>query len=165
MRLTVVISLRSESNGSSASRGHRSVAARPWACRFGSAASTMAVSVGSPMCCIAVLVLNATEPSQHSAARRSRPRMPSSAVVRRHAPPIVRAVQYRPRTSVMRFCVRVPVLSEQMTEALPSVSTAGRRRMMALLLDHPLHADGRARSSRWRAVPREWPTRPARPPS
>ena len=34
----------------------------------------------------------------------------------------------------MRFCVRVPVLSEQMTEALPSVSTAGRRRMIALRL-------------------------------
>ena len=31
----------------------------------------------------------------------------------------------------MRFCVSVPVLSEQMMEALPSVSTAGRRRMMA----------------------------------
>ncbi len=31
----------------------------------------------------------------------------------------------------MRFWVRVPVLSEQMTEALPSVSTAGSRRMMA----------------------------------
>ena len=35
------------------------------------------------------------------------------------------------RTMVMRFCVSVPVLSEQITEALPSVSTAGRRRMMA----------------------------------
>ena len=31
----------------------------------------------------------------------------------------------------MRFWVSVPVLSEQMTDALPSVSTAGRRRMMA----------------------------------
>ena len=34
----------------------------------------------------------------------------------------------------MRFWVRVPVLSEQMTEAQPSVSTAGRRRMMAFFL-------------------------------
>ena len=34
----------------------------------------------------------------------------------------------------MRFWVSVPVLSEQMTEAEPSVSTAGRRRMMALRL-------------------------------
>ena len=36
--------------------------------------------------------------------------------------------------SVMRFWVSVPVLSEQMTEAEPSVSTAGRRRIMALCL-------------------------------
>ena len=32
---------------------------------------------------------------------------------------------------VIRFWVRVPVLSEQITLALPNVSTAGRRRMMA----------------------------------
>ena len=31
----------------------------------------------------------------------------------------------------MRFSVSVPVLSEQITEALPSVSTAGNRRMIA----------------------------------
>ena len=31
----------------------------------------------------------------------------------------------------MRFWVSVPVLSEQMTDALPSVSTAGSRRMIA----------------------------------
>lgn len=34
----------------------------------------------------------------------------------------------------MRFCVSVPVLSEQMTEAEPRVSTAGRRLMMAFFL-------------------------------
>ena len=33
--------------------------------------------------------------------------------------------------TVMRFMVRVPVLSEQITVALPRASTAGRRRMMA----------------------------------
>ena len=37
-------------------------------------------------------------------------------------------------TRVIRFWVRVPVLSEQMTEALPKVSTAGRRRIIAFLL-------------------------------
>src|SRR5699024_1490034 len=35
------------------------------------------------------------------------------------------------RVTVIRLQVRVPVLSEQMTLALPRVSTAGRRRMMA----------------------------------
>ena len=38
-------------------------------------------------------------------------------------------------TTVMRFCVSVPVLSEQMICAQPSVSTAVRRRMMALRRD------------------------------
>ena len=35
------------------------------------------------------------------------------------------------RRMVMRFCVRVPVLSEQMTETEPSVSTAGSLRTSA----------------------------------
>ena len=37
-------------------------------------------------------------------------------------------------TRVMRFWVRVPVLSEQITDALPRVSTAGSLRIMAFLL-------------------------------
>ena len=37
-------------------------------------------------------------------------------------------------TKVMRFCVKVPVLSEQMTEALPNVSTAGSLRIIAFFL-------------------------------
>ena len=37
-------------------------------------------------------------------------------------------------TTVMRFCVSVPVLSEQMTVVLPSVSTEGRLRTMAFCL-------------------------------
>ena len=37
--------------------------------------------------------------------------------------------------TVMRFCVSVPVLSEQMICAQPSVSTAVRRRMIALRRD------------------------------
>ena len=35
--------------------------------------------------------------------------------------------------TVILFCVSVPVLSEQIYVAAPSVSTAGRRRMTALL--------------------------------
>ena len=38
------------------------------------------------------------------------------------------------RTTLMRFSVRVPVLSEQMTVAPPRVSTAGRRRTSASCL-------------------------------
>ena len=37
-------------------------------------------------------------------------------------------------TRVIRFCVKVPVLSEQIIEALPKVSTAGKRRIRALRL-------------------------------
>ena len=36
------------------------------------------------------------------------------------------------RCTVISFLVSVPVLSEQITVTEPSVSTAGRRRMMAL---------------------------------
>ena len=43
--------------------------------------------------------------------------------------------------TVISLRVSVPVLSEQMTETEPSVSTAGRRRMMALRARHALHAD------------------------
>ncbi|HBE72516.1 MAG TPA: hypothetical protein DDW31_00145, partial [candidate division Zixibacteria bacterium] len=38
------------------------------------------------------------------------------------------------RWTVIWFWVRVPVLSEQMTEVLPRVSTAGSLRMMAFRL-------------------------------
>jgi hypothetical protein len=39
----------------------------------------------------------------------------------------------RTRTAVISFLVSVPVLSEQITLTLPSVSTAGSWRMIALL--------------------------------
>ena len=54
-----------------------------------------------------------------------------------HSAPAVRASRRAPpwgthsSFTVMRFWVRVPVLSEQITDAQPRVSTAGRRLTMA----------------------------------
>ena len=48
------------------------------------------------------------------------------------------------RWTVIRFSVRVPVLSEQMTLAQPSVSTACRRRMTAFFLTIRLTDSARA---------------------
>ena len=95
------------------------------------AASTMAVSVGSPMCRSSVSE-NTTEPSQQSVPSDRRRRIFSVFC------PDMLSVSSIPSahafTRVMRFWVSVPVLSEHMTEALPKVSTAGRLRMMAFFL-------------------------------
>ena len=72
MRLTVVMSLRSESKGRSARRGDCALSASfsmPFLC----AATMMAVSVGSPMC-FSPSGEKSTEPSQHRAAYCSRRR-------------------------------------------------------------------------------------------
>ena len=87
----------------------------------------MAVSVGSPMCCSTPSAVTCTLPSVHSVASRTSASAPSDADCRRSSV----WLPTKARVSVMRFCVSVPVLSEQMTDALPSVSTAGRRRMSA----------------------------------
>ena len=91
----------------------------------------MAVSVGSPRC-FSVPFSVTTVPSQQSVASESRRSIfsfsfPVSGGTAFSSPSAHTAV------SVMRFCVSVPVLSEQMTEALPSASTAGRRRISAFL--------------------------------
>ena len=77
--------------------------------------------------------VTSTEPSQQREAVRSSVQaaassLPVMSTADAEAPSVQTCV------SVMRFWVRVPVLSEQMTEALPRVSTAGRRRIMALRL-------------------------------
>ena len=111
---TVLISLRSESKGSSNTRGiscSKMFLSRPSA----SAASTKAVSVGSPV----VLPLWESTVSLHSA--------PMVSASRRWRSPGVHTC-----FTVMRFWVRVPVLSEQITPAQPRVSTAGSFFTMAL---------------------------------
>ena len=90
------------------------------------AAKTIAVSVGSPICVAVPSGAKVTVPSQQSAAVRTSVRAAASPESTAPAAPSRYAF-----CSVMRFCVSVPVLSEQITEALPSVSTAGRRRMIA----------------------------------
>ena len=111
---TVLISLRSESKGSSNTRGiscSKMFLSRPSA----SAASTKAVSVGSP----AVFPSGASTVSLHNA--------PMVSTSRRCLSPQVHTCW-----TVMRFMVRVPVLSEQITPAQPRVSTAGSFFTMAL---------------------------------
>ena len=113
---TVVMSVRSESKGSSPRRGHSP--SSPFLSRPSrAAASTSAVSVGSP-------VDTGSRPFQVRAASEHRAPM-----VRARARSPLRGVHTS--TTVMRFWVSVPVLSEQITPAHPRVSTAGRRLTMA----------------------------------
>ena len=113
---TVVISLRSESKGSSPRRGHApssSFLSRPSL----AAAVTRAASVGSP-------VLTGSLPFQIRAASEHR-----AAMVRAVSRPDGRGVHTS--TTVILFWVSVPVLSEQITPAQPRVSTAGSFLTMA----------------------------------
>ena len=107
----VLIIFRSLSNGASATRGYCARSAlgdRPCA----TAQRTSAASVGSP---VTVSVSGSCTASTHRAM----------AVASRCSSLPAHSV------TVMRFCVSVPVLSEQMTCAQPSVSTAVSRRMTA----------------------------------
>lgn len=109
---TVVIILRSEEKGISKTRGYSassSVFETGVAC-------TSAASVGSP--CTAP---PETVQLLHSTANFKR-FWPSAESIRSFPEAVASS------TTVIRFCVKVPVLSEQMTLALPSVSTAGIRR-------------------------------------
>ena len=110
------MSLRSESKGSSARRGHCSSSV-PFSSPSRAAATTRAASVGSPPAA-------GSRPARMSAAS-----LQSAPMVRASARSPVRGVQTS--TTVIRFWVRVPVLSEQITPAQPRVSTAGRRLTMA----------------------------------
>ncbi len=86
----------------------------------------MAVSVGSPIC-FSSPSMTSTVPFEASVPRRSNdliPREASSDISSGF--PFIQAFM-----TVILFWVRVPVLSEQITDALPSVSTAGSCRMMA----------------------------------
>ena len=112
------MSLRSESKGSSPRRGDsrsRAFLSMP-SCQ---AARTRAVSVGSPAA--------STSPDGEKDSTAS---LHSAAMVRVCARCFFPAVHTS--TTVIRFWVRVPVLSEQMTPAQPRVSTAGSRLTMAL---------------------------------
>ena len=105
----MLIRLRAESKGSSATRG--SAAQRAFFARPSFAAySTRAHSVGSP---------SALPPAPGSASLQRASAFASSA----SGPKLC--------CTSMRFWVRVPVLSEQTTWAQPRVSTAVRRRMTA----------------------------------
>ena len=145
----VVIRLRSEVKGTSATRGQRSSSCdfrRPsWA-----AATTNDPSVGSPIAWYSSLLSSVatSEASLHrTAALTSNPRLrtcglsPAVSSAFSTGTPLRNKVSTRcvsPITSstvtVIRFSVRVPVLSEQMTVTEPRVSTAGSLRMRACRL-------------------------------
>ena len=115
VRCSVVIILRMESNGASPTRGYAPYSASPTRPAF-AASFTSAHSVGSPMASPAA---SSNFASLHSAiaVRSSVSSSPACS------------------TTVILFCVSVPVLSEQMICVQPSVSTAVSLRMIAFLLD------------------------------
>ncbi len=110
-RWTVLIILRRLSKGASPTRGWADLRSS-----FGwpreAAQLTSAASVGSPTALASTSSYSASEHRAMAVASSS------------SLPPQL-------CTTVMRFWVRVPVLSEQMIWAQPKVSTAVRRRMMA----------------------------------
>ena len=93
------------------------------------AATKIAVSVGSPICCSLPSSPKVTEPSQHRAPYCSSFR--AAWLFWEDTASSAGSPSTQTLVRVIRFWVRVPVLSEQITEALPNVSTAGRRRMRA----------------------------------
>ena len=120
------MSFRSESKGSSLSRGQRLrtfSSSKPKS----SPRRTRAVSVGSP-----ISPFSFTVASLHSRAARSRGSWTGSWKSASWAG-MIRPPTYSWRTVIL-FWVRVPVLSEQMTDTLPSPSTACNLRMMACSL-------------------------------
>ena len=145
---SVVMRLVSEVNGISSTRGlrgveRRPVAGRPW--RRRRPARLRSDRPGSPArrprssrpggrrrrgrrraAARAALATAATARRRRAGTR---PRARSRCRRRRSARPATKT-----RRTVISSLVSVPVLSEQMTEVLPSVSTAGRRRTRALRL-------------------------------
>jgi hypothetical protein len=106
-RTTTVMRLRAEENGTSRTRGNcrSSISLFP-------AASHSAVSVASPRTRAPSMVQLVHRAASSSSCCRAEVCAPSFPTVPRSS------------VTVMRFCVSVPVLSVQITLALPSVSTA-----------------------------------------
>ena len=104
------MSLRPESKGRSATRG-QFFSSAPFSTRSPAAKRASAPSVGSPEAVIEPLFPSSTASLHRAAHSRASRLLPPGGS---HS-----------RCTVMRFWVRVPVLSEQITPAQPSVSTAG----------------------------------------
>ncbi len=142
---SVLISLRSDENGTSPTRAKR-VSSAPASSPALRAATISAPSVGSPCtvqrpsrsCSTALLARSATISARVSSVR-SAPSMPppsARATAPSGAYPVpaksTRPLAVTTLRTVISLRVRVPVLSEAMTVAEPSVSTAARWRTMAL---------------------------------
>ena len=110
------MSFRSESNGSVAARRGILCSTLPWSCRFFIAANTIAVSVGSPICNLAVFLGHAAPSGTRGSEHKNR------FTLSLHDDVIFffrLSGRQLPKTRVILFCVRVPVLSEQITDAEP----------------------------------------------
>ena len=116
--------LTSLSKGSSSTRGVAACAAEA-SNPHAPAQASSAVSVGSPASTVSPRSFWAGAASLHSPMA-----FISGAEGAWAAASLIAKGSHRAVT-VMRFMVSVPVLSEQITVALPRASTAGRRRMMA----------------------------------
>ena len=114
LRTTTVIILRVESNGISPTRGRDCANLLVVKPSF-AASATSAASVGSP--CASFLSSSQTASLASAIVRKCAVRLPHTR-----------------STTVILFCVSVPVLSEQITCVQPSVSTAESLRIMACFL-------------------------------
>ena len=127
---TLVIILRADEKGTSPTRGSSASSASRVSPEAESR-RTMAVSVASPTIFSPPAPSGSTVALLARARRRRRTSARGSSV--RSPTSTAGAPGTQVRRTLMRFCVSVPVLSEQMTEVEPSVSTAGSLRMRACL--------------------------------
>ena len=125
----VAMNLRPESNGTSARRRRRSRSAGTSTPRC-AARRTTPISVGSPTSEPSVpspMVTTASDASVATSRRRSAASRPSpDAVPSAEVATSMRSPANCTSTADIRFMVRVPVLSEQITDVDPSVSTLER---------------------------------------
>ncbi len=129
--LMVDIRFLSESKGTSSTRGN-CCSSMSLFFFIPSATSTIAVSVGSPdVSCLPSASILRWASVHKSAVCKRRFTLLSSSPAGGSLRKSIRLPPLHPSTTVILFCVSVPVLSEQITVVLPSVSTDGRVRTMA----------------------------------
>ncbi len=131
---TVLMRLRTESNGRSATRGEaRRMAGTSSPASW--ASCNRAVSVGSPISSSSPPSPTCATASLQSTIAPSMRRAVDGRASRSTASPGLRSTRWSAMSiavTVIRFSVSVPVLSEQMTVTDPRVSTAGSLRIRAL---------------------------------
>ncbi len=148
MACMVSMRLRVESNGTSSTRGYAWLICGAYAPAL-AAATRMEPSVGSPMMRVVVLLdsISSSSASLFKTPTHKAVERPGKSFIwtffsfSRKSPRVLypvpvmlkKCLSTHMRVTVISFWVRVPVLSEQMTVAEPSVSTEERRRIRACL--------------------------------